>query len=72
MKMRRFLAAPGTLLLAALASCNRAPKPPPAAASPPTLFRVPGEQAAQLQFVTVQTEPVRRPIHTPFWSKLPR
>jgi cobalt-zinc-cadmium efflux system membrane fusion protein len=65
MTMGRFLAAP-TALLAALAACNKpAANPPAAPEGPPSLFRIPGEQAAQLQLVTVQAQPIRRPLVVP-------
>ena len=52
------------LLLLGAAACTRS-TPPQQAPQDPTLFTLPGEQAMQLQIVTVQEQRVRRPLRVP-------
>lgn len=52
------------LLVLLAAACGKA-APPQRSSQPPTLFRLPGEQATQLQMVTVQEQMVRRPLRVP-------
>jgi cobalt-zinc-cadmium efflux system membrane fusion protein len=52
------------LLLLVAAACGKS-APPQRSSPAPTLFHLPGEQATQLQLVTVQEQMVRRPLRVP-------